>query len=84
MSARHEFIGLTVEITKSLNKDLVGLAGKVLDETKNSFVIEKGKKRKHILKNQIIELMIVEKNEKIDARHLMKRPEERIKGEKNE
>ena len=78
---RQEIIGLTIKITKAKNQSLVGLSGKVLDETKNSFVIETNSKRKTILKNQILELVIVEKNVKVQAAALMKRPEERIKGE---
>jgi ribonuclease P protein subunit POP4 len=79
-AVRHEIIGLTVKITKAKNQSLVGLSGVVLDETRNSFVIEKEGKRKTILKNQITELMIG--NVRVGAKHLMKRPEERIKGEK--
>ncbi len=35
------FIGLAVEITNSSQRGLVGLKGKVVDETKNLIVIEK-------------------------------------------
>jgi ribonuclease P protein subunit POP4 len=78
--ARHEIIGLTIRITEASNPDLVGLEGKVLDETKNSFVIETASGRKTVLKNQITQLMIVEKNITVQASSLMKRSEERIKG----
>ena len=78
---RHELIGLTIKITKAKNPSLVGLSGKILDETKNSFVIGKDSQRKTVLKNHIIELIIVEKNIKVQGKVLMKRPEERIKGE---
>ena len=78
---RHELIGLTIKITKAKNPSLVGLSGKILDETKNSFVIGKDSERKTVLKNHIIELIIVEKNIKVQGKVLMKRPEERIKGE---
>lgn len=36
------FIGLEVEISNSSQHDLIGLKGKVVDETKNLLVIEKG------------------------------------------
>ncbi len=35
------FIGLAVEISNSSQRELVGLKGKVVDETKNLIVIEK-------------------------------------------
>ncbi len=34
------FIGLTAEIANSSQKDLVGLKGRVVDETKNMLVLE--------------------------------------------
>ena len=49
---RFELIGLEVEIVSSKNKSLVGLKGKIVDETKNTIVIEKGNKEKEILKEQ--------------------------------
>jgi ribonuclease P protein subunit POP4 len=38
--ACHELIGLETSIVKSNNLQLVGLNGKILDETKSMFVIE--------------------------------------------
>lgn len=35
------FVGLHIEITNSSQHDLIGLKGKVVDETKNMLVIEK-------------------------------------------
>lgn len=77
--ARHEFIGLTIKITQARNKDLEGLQGKVINETKNSFVIKGKGAEKMILKNQLLEIMIVENEAKIPAKLIRKRPEERIK-----
>jgi ribonuclease P protein subunit POP4 len=46
------FIGLPVEITSSSQRNLIGLSGKIVDETKNLIVIEKegldGKEGKEI------------------------------------
>jgi ribonuclease P protein subunit POP4 len=78
---RHELIGLTAKISKAKNKDLEGLSGKIIGETRNSIVIESDSKRKRVLKNQLIEIILVEKKVKVQAKALMKRPEERIKGE---
>jgi len=46
--ARHELIGLEVEIASS-NKKINGMKGKIIDETKNTITI---KPNKMILKNQ--------------------------------
>jgi ribonuclease P protein subunit POP4 len=35
----HEFIGLDVEIIQSSNAQLVGMKGKIVDETKSIFVL---------------------------------------------
>ncbi len=76
--ARREFIGQVIEITKAANKNLLGVKGKVIGETKNSFTLlveEKGKKV--ILKNHLIEIRIGDVL--IDAGRVLGRPEERIK-----
>lgn len=44
------FIGLNVEIANSSQKDLVGLKGRVVDETKNMIVLECGGKERKIQK----------------------------------
>lgn len=77
--ARHEFIGLTIEVTKAKNKDLVGVKGRVIDETRNSFVLSDEKGKKIILKNQLTEFKVIEMGLVVDARLVMGRPEERIK-----
>ena len=38
---RHELIGLNVEIIKSTDKQLLGLKGQIIDETRNMLVIQK-------------------------------------------
>ena len=38
--ARHELIGLEVEIDCSTNPSLIGRSGKVVDETRNTFLLE--------------------------------------------
>ncbi len=39
---RHELIGLAVKISESKNPQLSGISGRVIDETRNTLVIEKG------------------------------------------
>jgi len=77
--AKHELIGLVVEIVNSKNKALKGIKGKITDETKNMITIEDGKARK-IMKSQItIKTKIGNKEYEIDGRILVGRPEDRIK-----
>jgi len=46
-------IGKVIEITSSNNKNLVGLKGEVIDETKNTIKIETENKIKTLIKKQI-------------------------------
>ncbi|MBW3012167.1 ribonuclease P protein subunit [Candidatus Woesearchaeota archaeon] len=76
---KHEFIGLTIRITKALNKALEGVEGKVIDETKNTFVLLTEKGRKVILKNQLAELVVKDNNSVVVAGLVRGKHEERIK-----
>ncbi len=77
--AKHELIGLEVEIVESKNKSLIGIKGKIIDETKNMITIEGDKTRK-IMKSQIMmKLNIGNKKYEVDGRILVGRPEDRIK-----
>lgn len=79
---RHEIIGLICEITDAKNKDIIGLKGKVIDETKNTLRIQTKKGIKIILKNQVtLKFTINKKSIQIQGEKLVKRPEERIKDE---
>ena len=49
---KSELIGSFVEVVGSKNRSLIGLAGKVIDETKYTLVIE-NEKRKRIMKTQV-------------------------------
>lgn len=73
---QQEFIGRTVVIGKSSNKDQEGLRGKIIDETKNTFTIQTTKKKVMIMKRNK-EFMIGE--DMIKGNSIMKRPEDRIK-----
>ncbi|BDC35385.1 MAG: ribonuclease P protein component 1 [Candidatus Methanoliparum thermophilum] len=81
----HELIGLDVQIKDSVNPYLIGLSGKVIDETKNLFILQKDASIKKIPK---IGTKFVFKNPKcneswneilIDGALLLGRPEDRIK-----
>lgn len=75
---RRELIGLDIEITKAKSNSLVGLIGKVVDETKNTIVIENNNKKKTILKSQVM-ILIKNKGVIIDGKDLVGRVEERIR-----
>ncbi len=76
---RTEFIGEKIEVVDASNKTLVGLSGKVIDETRDTIVIENDKE-KTLLKKQItIKVTIKGKKYVIDGSLLQGRPEDRIK-----
>jgi ribonuclease P protein subunit POP4 len=78
---RHEFVGTEGKIAKSSNADYIGLHGKVIDETKNTFTIIHKGKAKCVVKNsavfnfQFSDGTIVE----IEGKLLVGRPEDRLK-----
>ena len=75
---RMEYIGKEIYYTNKHNKKR--LKANVIDETKNTFIIVIGKKRKRILKEEIIvEVPLKGKLFKIDGKKLIGRPEERVK-----
>lgn len=47
---RHELIGLETSIVKSDNPQVIGLHGKIIDETKSMFTIETSTGVKHMSK----------------------------------
>ncbi len=76
------FVGLQVEIARSSQQDMVGLRGKVVDETKNLIIIEKedGKEIK-IQKVSSVFRFTLDDGEKIDVegKRIAFRPHERPK-----
>jgi ribonuclease P protein subunit POP4 len=78
---RYEFIGTEGKIAKSPHKSYVGLGGKVIGETKNTFTFQSGGKTKRVIKESAIfnfkfdDGTIVE----IDGKLLVGRPEDRLK-----
>ncbi|TRO51416.1 ribonuclease P protein subunit [Candidatus Bathyarchaeota archaeon] len=78
---RQEFIGTEGKITESTHFGYIGIRGKVIDETRNTFTILHKRKAKSVVKNmavfnfKFIDGTIVE----IDGRLLVGRAEDRIK-----
>ncbi|MDR3062926.1 MAG: ribonuclease P protein subunit [Methanobrevibacter sp.] len=84
---RHELIGLNMEIVNSSNDSLIGLYGKIVDESKKTFSLEvssdlsKNKKIKIIPKYVVIMNIFLPNGEivEINGKILVSRPEDRIK-----
>ena len=76
--AKSELIGLDVKIIESENRFNKGIKGKIIDETKNMFIIKTKETIKKIIKSQCV-FEFKEKNMQINGKSLSTRPEERIK-----
>jgi len=77
----HEFIGLYTEITKSTNSQIVGLNGRIVNETKSMFTINTEKGVKSIAKSQNSwKFSIEDKDIVIEGTKIAKRPFDRIGG----
>ncbi|WP_455279578.1 ribonuclease P protein component 1 [[Eubacterium] cellulosolvens] len=78
---KNEFIGLDVRISKSHNKQLVGMRGRIIDETRNTLVLRRGSKIIRIPKNIVHFHMSLPSGNiiKVDGRSIVARPEDRIK-----
>ncbi|MBI2548927.1 ribonuclease P protein subunit [Candidatus Woesearchaeota archaeon] len=77
---RGELIGRELTVVDSLNKVLIGMHGKIIDETKQTLVITTTTGRKQLLKNTItIELVIEGKKISVQGKLLVGRPEDRVK-----
>ena len=48
---KHELIGLDVKVDNCCNKQIIGMRGKVIYETKNALIIETKREKKIIPKN---------------------------------
>jgi ribonuclease P protein subunit POP4 len=78
---QHEFIGLEAKVVKSSNPQVIGIAGKVVDETRNTLTILHGGKRKVIVKDTAVFEFVLPDGTvvEIDGKVIMGRPEDRIK-----
>jgi ribonuclease P protein subunit POP4 len=78
---QYEFIGLETTVVKSSNPDVVGLSGKVVDETRNTLTILQDNTEKVIVKDtSVFEFVLPDKTVvEIDGKVIMGRPEDRLK-----
>ena len=78
---REELIGLEAEVVASRHPGYVGIRGRVIDETRNMFIIEHGGRRKMVPKAVCTfhftfpDGTVVE----VEGRLLVGRPEDRLK-----
>ncbi len=76
-----EFIGTKCHVTESRHKSYVGINGKVVDESKNTFTIMQADKSKKVVKEAAVfefgysDGTVVE----IEGKLLVGRPEDRLK-----
>ncbi len=77
----HEFIGLHTEITQSSNPQIIGLNGRIVDETKSMFKINTDKGMKLISKSKNSwKFSIEDQDIVVDGSKIAKRPFDRIGG----
>ncbi len=77
----HEFIGLHTEIIQSSNPQIIGLNGRIVDETKSMFTINTKNGTKSIAKAENSwKFSIENKDIVIDGSKIAKRPFDRIGG----
>jgi len=77
---KHELIGLNVEVSASTNRYLVGIKGRVVDETKNMLVIrtDSGVKRVPKKSTKFIFTLPDKRKVEVEGNLIIGRPENRI------
>ena len=76
---KHEFIGMNTEIASSSNPQIIGLNGRIVDETKSMFRINTSKGIKSIAKSgNGWRFLIENKNVVVNGADISKRPADRL------
>jgi ribonuclease P protein subunit POP4 len=78
---QHEFIGLETKVVRSSNPDVVGISGRVVDETRNTFTILYNGKRRVVIKDTAVFDFVMPDGTvvEIEGKIVIGRPEDRIK-----
>ncbi len=79
---RHEFVGLYVKVADSTHDGLIGIEGKVVDETKNTILIEQEDKIEKMIPKGVATFHFSLPDGKIveiEGKTIIARPEDRIK-----
>ncbi|HDM23623.1 ribonuclease P protein subunit [archaeon] len=80
--AQHELIGLEVEVIESSHPNLIGVKGKVIDETKNLLILElKNGRRVKVPKSICVFRFFISEKHRIVVKgeEIAKSPDERLK-----
>lgn len=73
-----ELIGEEIEVIHSKNRSMLGMKGRIVDETKTTLVLEKKEARKVLFKSGIT-IQLLRTGRVIVGTSIMRRPEERLK-----
>ena len=78
---KHELVGLDVVVSDSTNQQIIGMRGKVIDETRNTLTLETSSGTKNVVKDQCVFLFTLPSGEavEVNGKLLVARPEDRIK-----
>jgi len=78
---QHEFIGLNAKVVRSTHPNYVGIAGKVIDETRNTLLILHKNERKTVVKEVAVFHFTMPDGTvlEIDGKAIIGRPENRVK-----
>ncbi len=78
---RYEFIGTEGKVAKSPHKNYVGIGGKVVGESKNTFTFQSEGKAKRVIKESAVFNFKFDDGTtvQIDGKLLVGRPEDRLK-----
>lgn len=78
---QHEIIGLEAEIIRCSEKGLIGVAGKIIDETRQTMIVQRKDRRLIVPKNTAVFQIYLPNGEEIEVQGqvLLGRPEDRIK-----
>ena len=76
-----EFIGLESKVVNNFNHNSIGITGKIIDETRNTFTILQNNTKKVIIKDTSIFNFVMNDGTiiEIDGKAILGRPEDRIK-----
>ncbi len=76
ITKKSEFIGEEMEVIKSSDMNKIGIKGKIIDETKNMFILKTKKGEKRVPKKEVVFKI---KGQVFEGKDLAKRPWERLK-----
>jgi ribonuclease P protein subunit POP4 len=77
---KHEFVGTELQVAEAVNQDLIGIGGVVVDETRNTFIIQTPKGERQVLKNGAQFKTTIQNQEVLIEGHiLVAKPEDRLK-----